>query len=239
MYKIILLISSFLTCISCTVNSQTHFNVAYKGALKEIMHGGDLSSRIDLRSLQKEPHLFALGSVEDLKGEILILDGKSMVSSVVQNKVSTDTTFQQKASLLVYATVKEWVEIPLPPSVSTKEELEAYLPKAAKDNGINPSKPFPFLIEGNQLSIDWHVIDWVKGDNEHSHEKHQRAGVSATATDADAVILGFYSDKHHRIWTHHDTNVHLHALLKTMFVAAHVDDVKLRPGSRLKLPRVM
>ena len=36
------------------------------------------------------------------------------------------------------------------------------------------TKPFPFLIEGNASSLNWHVIDWKKGDTEHTHEKHQK-----------------------------------------------------------------
>lgn len=232
------LITLLIITLSCTPVAENPFKVEYKGALKEIMFEGDISARIDLKSLQKKPHLFALGAVENLKGEIIVLDGKSLVSGVKNNQVVTDTTFTQKAALLVYVQVKEWVAIPLPITITTQAELEEYLPKVAKEKGLSTNKPFPFLIEGNTLDIDWHVIDWKDGDTEHSHEKHATAGIKGRAANTSMTVLGFYSDKHHRIWTHHSTNVHLHAYMHTEKVSAHVDDLRIKPGSVLRLPRI-
>ena len=38
------------------------------------MHHGDLSSKIDLMELENLENLYALGAVEQLKGEILIMN---------------------------------------------------------------------------------------------------------------------------------------------------------------------
>ena len=49
--------------------------------LKNIMHHGDLSSKIDLMELENLENLYALGAVEQLKGEILIMNSKPYISS--------------------------------------------------------------------------------------------------------------------------------------------------------------
>ena len=232
------LIVIFFIAASCTLLKSTSYKVEYKGALKEIMFEGNISARIDLAILKQKPHLFALGSVENLKGEIMILDGKSYVSSITGGKVATDTSFSQKASLLVYVQVKEWVAIPVPDHIRSYEALETYLPQIGKEKGLNINKPFPFLLKGKALSVHWHVIDWKEGDREHTHEKHKNAGASGIAPQAEATILGFYSNKHHRIWTHHDTNMHLHAYLAKEGLSVHVDGLSLQPGSTLLLPVV-
>ena len=50
-------------------------------------------------------------------------------------------------------------------------------------------------------------------------------------------LLGFYSDSHHAIFTHHTTNMHIHMKLKDEKIAGHVDDLKLGLNMILKLPK--
>ena len=55
------------------------------GALFEMMHQGNLSTRIDLNSLKGKKHIYGLGALTDLKGEILIMDSNVFISSETQN----------------------------------------------------------------------------------------------------------------------------------------------------------
>ena len=235
--KFVLLIL-FTISLSCTSVTDDIFKVEYKGALKEIMFESDISARMNLKSLHKKEHLYALGAVENLKGEILILDGKSYVSSKKNNSAVTDTSFTQKAALIVYTQIKEWVDIQLPATITTQEELETFLPKVAKEKGINTNKPFPFQVVGNTLSINWHIIDWKDGDTEHTHEKHAAASINGNTINVPMTVLGFHSEKHHRIWTHHSSNVHMHVYIHSKNMAAHVDELLLKPGSILRLPKM-
>lgn len=202
------------------------------------MHKGDLSAQADLIDYQDTKSFYALGAVVDLKGEILILDGKPFISSVKNKKLAIDNSMAHQATLLVYASVDKWTSSTIPDNVSSYEDLEKHIEHSAKDHGINTDEPFPFLINGQIKSFDWHVIDWKDGDTEHSHEKHIASGLHGTLTDQDGEILGFYSDSHHAIFTHHTTNMHLHVKTTNNSTSGHLDGLTLGRGMTLQLPVV-
>lgn len=244
-----LLVILFLS--SCSYLNSSDFKVNHFGALKNLMHKGDLSSKVALSDLVNVENLYALGAVENLKGEVLILDSKPMVSSVeyareevvildtVFNEefrvVTIDNSFEKNACLLVYASVKEWETIAIPNTHLSYEEFEVFVESKAKELGVNTEEPFPFLIEGIVDSFDWHVIDWPEGDTEHSHDKHIHSGLYGTLENQEVEMLGFYSNKHHAIFTHHTTNMHVH--VKSKKAIGHADDFVLGENMILKLPK--
>lgn len=237
-YTIITL--TILTVFSCStsLDKDESFKVKYQGALKNIMHKGDISAQADLAHFQDSEYFYALGAVENLKGELLILDSKPFISSVQDQKLTISNSFEHKATLLVYASVDKWTSSTVPHNVSTYEDLEKHIEQTAKDNGINTDEPFPFLINGQVKSFDWHVIDWKGGDTEHSHEKHINSGLHGTLTDQDVEILGFYSNSHHAIFTHHTTNMHLHVKTTDNSTSGHLDGLTLGQGMTLQLPTI-
>ena len=81
------------------------------------------------------------------------------------------------------------------------------------------------------------MINWPEGDHEHSHEKHINSGLHGTHKGADVQILGFYSDRHHAIFTHHTTNMHLHFISKDKSKTGHVDGLRLGNSMKLLLPK--
>jgi hypothetical protein len=48
---------------------------------------------------------------------------------------------------------------------------------------------------------------------------------------ANVRVLGFYSPKHHAVFTHHDT----HVISDTPMVTGHVDHLDISEGSQLSL----
>ncbi len=200
------------------------------------MHKGDISAQVDLSDFESSKHLYAIGALENLKGEIQIIDGKPYNSLVLDSAVSFDKTFDKKATLLVCANVEKWNSFDIPDEIKTYEELEKHIATVAKENDININKPFPFMIDGNIESFDWHVINWKDGDTEHSHEKHVNSGLNGTIENRDVELLGFYSDSHHAIFTHHTTNMHIHVKTSDNEIAGHVDGVTLGKGMVLRLP---
>ena len=235
----IILLVLFLIFSCKTENKETNkFKVEYHGALKNMMHKGDISAKVDLKEFENIEHFYALGAIENLKGEVQILDGKSYNTIVVDSTLKFDNSFNKKATLLVYAKVEKWKSINIPYDVSTYEELENYIEKTAKENGIKIDEPFPFLLEGICKLIDWHIINWKDGDMEHSHQKHINSGLNGTINNKEVKMLGFYSDSHHAIFTHHKTNMHIHLKTIDNQLAGHVDGLNLENGSILKLPYV-
>lgn len=236
--KLIIQLVLLLSIYAC--NTQENVLVEYKGALRDIMHKGDLSAKANLIDFENLKGLYALGAVENLKGEILILDGVPYISSCeIKDSLKINTlkkTFNTKAALFVYSQVNNWMDIKIPFDVQTYQQLEDFINAEAKYQGININKPFPFLVNGNFDSFDWHVIDWKEEDLEHSHEKHIQAGLHGTKHNTKGIVLGFYSNNHHAIYTHHTTNMHLHIKTDEHDLVAHVDDLLLGTEMILKLP---
>lgn len=217
------------------------FKVQHAGALMSMMHKGDISAKADLRVLSSQKHLFALGAVENLQGEILVLDGEPIISYVDVDTdglkhLKVDRSFDHRATLLVHAEVPEWSSFPIPDTIVSDEQVEGYVEQLATENGINTDQPFPFLLKGKAAEFNWHVIDWKEGDMKHSHEKHIRSGLYGTGRNMDVEILGFYSSHHHAVFTHHSTNVHMHASVSGGEWAAHVDGLSIAEGMTLHLP---
>jgi len=239
--KILLFLTFVITLSSCNNSTSTlPFIVKHKGALHNIMHKGDLSSKANLKDLENQEHIYALGALENLKGEILIIDSKVFNTYVEDTNIVIDNTYNKRASLLVYANVESWSYHRLVKKIRTYQELEYLVEEIARQNGIDINKPFPFLIEGKLKSFDWHVINWKDGDQEHSHEKHIHSGLHGTIKNKEVLLLGFYSNSHHSIFTHHTTNMHIHVKTKDNLLAGHLDNLSIDSESDthlyLKLP---
>ena len=231
-----LIIASLLGCVK--QSKEPNFKVKHKGALKNFMMKGDISAKISLSEFEKSDDFYALGAMENLKGEIQIFDSNPLNTVVIDSSLLIDRTFGYKASLLVYALVEQWTSIAIPRSISTYSDLEEFIANAAKENKINVAEAFPFLIEGEVKSIDWHVIDWDPKEAEVTHEKHKESGLNGSLVEEDVVLLGFYSDNHKGIFTHHSTSMHIHMKTLDEKVAGHMDDIKLGSNMILKLPLV-
>ena len=54
----------------------------------------------------------------------------------------------------------------------------------------------------------------------------------------EVEMLGFYSNTHHAIFTHHTTNMHIHVKTGGNGIAGHVDDLLLESGMLLMLPSI-
>ncbi len=232
---VILVVLAAILLASCKTPS-SNYRVHYRGALKTLMHEGDLRAVIALDTLQHVPNLFALGAIENLKGEVLIYKSRPFVSSVQDSAVVVDRSFSHKAALLVYTQVGKWRETAIPTEVRNAAEFEAFLLTAAKQEGINAADPFPFLLTGAAAFVDWHVIDWAEGDTTHTHEKHKASGLHGRLEQQAVEILGFYSEKHHGIFTHRNSNMHLHVKTVAGDFAAHVDDLGVNGEMSLFLP---
>ena len=234
---------SVIVIISCktvereTTDKETNkFKVGHYGALKNMMHKGDISAKANLKDFQDTEHFYALGALENLKGEIQIFDSKPFNTMIVDSAITFDDSYEKNATLVVYASVSKWRSINIPENIVTYKQLEKFIEKTAKENQIQTDEPFPFIIEGRIKSFDWHIINWKDGDTEHSHEKHINSGLNGTEVDRPVEMLGFYSNSHHAIFTHHTTNMHIHVKTIDNKIAGHVDGLTLGKGMTLKLP---
>ena len=200
------------------------------GALRNMMHSGDISAKVYLNELDHK-NLYALGAVADLKGEIIVMDGAISVSSEKLGTVIIDHTYDHAATLLVSSKVSKWDSLPV------VGPLEKIIEAAAREHELDTEEPFPFMLKGDFESIQWHVINWPEGETEHTHAKHKTSGPHGELRDAEAEVLGFFSKHHQGIFTHHSTYLHMHFVSKSGELAGHVDH--LIPGDEtwLYLPQ--
>jgi len=234
--KQIYILVGVLVILLSSCETDPEVNVKYSGALMEIM-AGNIAGTISLDSLKNMENVYALGALEDLKGEIQIFNGEVVNSSVSDSTVLLSSSLNNNASLLVYTSVKHWEEVEIPSQFTTKDEVEKFVFDTAKEKGIYVENPFPFLLTGRTQSLSWHVINWDVNDKEHTHQKHQLSGLNGIVYDTAVEILGFYSDRHKGVFTHHTTNMHLHFKTQNIKLAGHVDDLVLGEKMILKLPK--
>jgi len=214
-------------------------SVTVHGALREIMHMGRTERRVDLAALVGQKGIFGLGALEGLGGEVTLWDGQLWLSTPDGHGgavAGQHTATTAGATLLVTSVVTAWQERPVTEAVSFAE-LDAFIEREARAAGVNVKEAFPFRIEGAPTRLDWHVIDGSKIPKDaHGHEAHMRTAVRGSLAGTPVQILGFYSPKHHAIFTHHDTNTHAHVISDAPMVTGHIDHVDIAEGARLYLP---
>jgi len=238
MYKsiyIIVILAIFVFSCQSKDKKVSAIEVKHAGALRTIM-SGSLQSVISLDSLSNKNNFYALGAVENLKGEIQIFDSKPSNSFVIDSSLKIKDVYNLKAALLVYAEVETWNEFKIE-NILTKDDLENAISETAKSNGVKLGNPFPFLLEGKIKELDWHVINWKDSDAIHNHKKHKESGLNGKLNNVDVKIIGFYSTKHKAVFTHHTTNMHMHFKTDDNTVAGHIDDLLLSNTITLKLPK--
>lgn len=204
--------------------------VKYIGELRQIMHQGKYEGRVFLKDLPQK-HLFGLGAVKELQGEILILDGKALISTVIDREASIKQQENIEATLLVYAQVPEWDTL----SVKGVNDISLLLEEQLKDREV--TGPTPFMLLGKAERLHYHIInfDLEKGDI----SQHRDGAFQENLINSDVAILGFYATDAKGIYTHHDSNIHLHFRTNTGDKAGHVDDVVFgNEPVQLLLPRL-
>jgi acetolactate decarboxylase len=209
--------------------------VLITGAMKNVMWKGQLQGTINLDTIAQREHLYGLGPVEGLRGEIVIIDGKAYKSTVVDaDRISVEETFQIKAPFFVRGYVAEWKEQALPSDVKTLKDMEAYLDKLTK--GVD--EPFVFRLIGTVEKASIHVVNLPQGSTVSSPDEAHRGQVSYSLANTAVEIVGFFSRSHQSVFTHHDTFMHLHLITHDKTKMGHLDSVVFGPGSmKLYMPK--
>lgn len=205
--------------------------------MKNVMWKGELDKVIRFDSLMASG-TFAIGPLEGLRGEVLIFDGVPFISKVRED-ASLNVTKEPEsgAPFLVYSLVQDWKQAEIPDSISTVPELENYLTQITSDK---TKEPFPFRLAGTVEFADFHVQNLPEGSKVRSPEEAHRGQVNYFSRDLSVDLVGFYSQNHQGIFTHHDTYVHIHLLSTDRQQMGHVDNIRWEGGAMaLYLPAAL
>ncbi len=219
------------------INTFTDSNPAVKvsiaGAMKNVMWKGELDNSIDLDTIGKKEGLYGLGPLNQLKGELLVMNGTGYASKVNSGTtMSVEKGLHFSAPFFVYANVLEWKEIQLPSVIKTISDLETYL----DNHVIDIDRPFPFKLTGQVAKAQIHVQNLPEGTLISSPQDAHQGQVIYDLTDVSADILGFFSTEHQGIFTHHDSFVHLHLITSDEQKMGHVDKLEI-DKMKLFLPK--
>jgi acetolactate decarboxylase len=207
-----LIVSLFL--LAC-LPKQNGVVVNHIGELREIMHKGQFQARVNLDTLTGS-HLFGLGAMDSLSGEILVLDNHIYSSQVVDSAVQVMRNSNVEATLFVYAEVNAWDTL----NVIDINDIEGLLEEKATE--LNIKGPFPFMLIGKPKNLEYHVINFNTSMGDINN--HKDGAFKGAVNNEDLTILGFHATNAQGIYTHHDSHVHMHFLNAEGTNSGHVDD---------------
>lgn len=233
--RVTLLGLTILSLMQGISNAQSSLHeVKVVGAMRDVMWKGQLYGNIYLDTIAEKNNLYGLGPVEYLRGEILILDGKSYKSTIAPDgSLEMEETFDLKAPFFGYANIPKWKEERVPEKVETIADLEQYLDRITK----SAPRPFMFKLSGTVERATIHVMNLPQGAIVRSPDDAHREQVNFKLDNEPFEILGFFSTAHQAIFTHHDTFLHMHLITEDRQKMGHLDDVLFRKGTlRLYLP---
>lgn len=192
--------------------------VEHAGALSELFDAHAAPGTIALRPLLAKPHLYAIGPLANLSGELLVWDGTAFTSRVAGGRVVVATERDAAVPLLVWSRVTKWREVAVPEEECALADFEAWLPEAARGAGVDAAHPFAFQIVGSVRSATLHVSETT---------------LELGATPVQA--LGFHATDAQGVWTHPGRNVHVHLRTLLGTTMGHVDDFTLAPGAIVRI----
>jgi acetolactate decarboxylase len=203
--------------------------IRWTGALQNVLERGDLSSHFELSTLAGLPHMYGLGPVEQLAGEVTILDSVPSIAQVINNQIVTSVGLEGGACFFVYAQVPRWRLVTLPMLVRTDVELEAVLPT------LGGAGPFPFLLRTTPSLLRFHVINKTN-KLPHDLAQHEKAKVKAELSPQKIEALGFYSEAHRGVFIPRTRNLHIHFVTESKDMSGHVDEMVFGAETQLYVP---
>jgi alpha-acetolactate decarboxylase len=236
------LLSSLLLVVGASwVAAQTVGPVGVQafGSFKRLAHAGDTSAKIALRDVPTAAGTYAVGALTGLRGEIVVVDGKLLVTRGHSPEGRTEVAgADDSATLLALATVSAWQEIAVPSDMK-QAEFEAFVVKQAAGRGLDAAKPFPFLVRGEFPAMLWHVVTGAAGRGHGgAHAQGHAANRVFDERDVAGAMVGFYSgDALEGVISHPGERFHLHYATRDSSRSGHVDGYAVRAGAVVSLPR--
>ena len=185
------------------------------------------------------PHLYGLGPLEGLRGEVSIFGGMPSIARIEREMVVTAASWRARACFLVWAQVPAWFEHSFDQS---KEAIPADLDGIEREvvalvleAGLDPDRPLPFRVRATAVEATLHVLDKRDGQP-HNPERHEQAKVRRTLEHAAVELVGFYSRHHRGVFTPGESNVHVHLQTEDGRISGHLETIRLAPGARIAVP---
>jgi alpha-acetolactate decarboxylase len=235
-------VSALIFWLSSTAiaGGERPFNVSAYGNFERMVHTGDASGKIALASIPRSAGTYGLGALADLQGEILVWDGRVLIT--LDESVSGSTQppgVDDQAALLVTSQIKE-LEQTRVPSDMTQREFERFVLDSARSRGIDIKKPFPFIVTGEITQYAWHVVTGTaKGHGAGAqHGQGHASNRIFSGAETKGRLVGFYSaEELEGVVSHPGERFHVHYADDNLKISGHLDSYGVRRGAILNLPK--
>jgi alpha-acetolactate decarboxylase len=213
------------------------FAFLHHGEFRRIHHRGDASGQVALSSLPQAPGHWGLGALAGLRGEIVQVDGRLLVSlgSDPTGRLEQPAAAAQ-AALFAGARVAAWRDVPVPRDLD-RGAFEDFVQEQAKAHGLGLDRPFPFRLEGSFPRLEWHVVGGGKqhapGGHGGSHAERRLFRQDGATGQLVAIYTGTELEG---VVSHPGERFHLHFVDAGITASGHVDHYGVAAGSILKLP---
>lgn len=184
------------------------------------MWKGDLKGKITTDSLRTK-ETYGLGPLEFLKGEILLFEGQTFVSKVVDS-ISHEVNKVPSASapFFVYTTNSNLKVIELPATNYSLKGIEEHI------NSVYENYDQPLLIRMDGLfdDIKLHSVNLPEGKKVSSPDEAHQGLTQYDFKNISGSLIGFFSRNHKAVFTHHDSFFHAHFISDDRKVLGHIDE---------------
>lgn len=228
------------------------FDFTHVGNFKHMSHTGNTAGQAALASLPQAPGTWGVGATAGLKGEIVQIDGKLLVSpgSDAQGRVRAPVVDEQ-ALLYASARVHRWVDATVPRDMD-QAQLEAFVREQAAATGLSVDQPFVFRVEGRFPKLRWHIVTGEApagghaGGGHHGHmadasggHANQQSGMKVFhAPGSTGQLVGVYSGVAlEGVVSHPGERFQVHFADAAATLSGHVDAYAVAAGAVLKLPQ--
>ena len=170
---------------------------------------GKATDPISLQRFTGLESLYAVGPLENARGEVSIYDSAALISEVRDGLVRVSIDLSRRAAFLVYAIVENWRRTTIRRGIAGEQQLGDQLLRFAVESGIDVDQPFPFLLQCHMAQATVHIL-CNQSDGEYNPHLHEKAKVRLPIADKAVEIVGFYSRQHRGMFTPRDSDFHMH-----------------------------
>ena len=196
-------------------------NVKVIGKMSDVMWKGDLKGKIATDSLNNK-ETYGLGPIEFLKGEIVVFEGQTFVSKVIDSVFHQVTKIPSvRAPFFVYSTNSDLKVVEFTLENYSIKEIEEHIDSVYK----NYDQPLLIRIDGVFNNMKLHSVNLPEGEQVSSPDEAHQGLTQYDFNNISGSLIGFFSRHHKAVFTHHDSFFHAHFISDDRQVLGHIDEL--------------
>ena len=204
------------SCTKPTPNS----SIKVVGEMRDVMWKGNLKGKIATDSLNSK-EIYGLGPIEFLKGEIVLFEGQSYVSKVVDsNSHEVFKVPSASAPFFVYTTNSNLKVVELTAANYSLKGIEEHINSLYN----NYDQPLLIRIDGVFNTMKLHSVNLPDGQEVSSPDEAHQGLTQYDFKNISGSLIGFFSRHHKAVFTHHDSFFHAHFISDDRKVLGHIDE---------------